>query len=232
MHRRALLAATVSAGIARIARAAGPATTVLELFTSQGCSSCPPADRLLGRLVQRPGVIALAWHVDYWDRLGWRDPFSSRQATARQQAYARNLGTEVFTPAMVVGGVRLAVGSDAADVDAAMSITPAGPVTVRLGRTLEGITAEVGQAGQPVSALLAFHLAEHTTLIGAGENGGRKLTGYRIVREARVLGTWNGSPRRFELPISPLGQGTILLVQSANLAVLGAAELPAQAGPA
>ena len=232
MHRRTLLAATASVGIARIAWAAGPAATGLELFTSQGCSSCPPADRLLGRLVQRPGVIALAWHVDYWDRLGWRDPFSSRQATARQQAYARNLGTEVFTPAMVVGGARMAVGSDAADVDAAMAITPSGAVTVRLGRTSEGITAEVGQAGQPVSALLAFYLTEHTTPIGAGENGGRKLTEFRIVREARDLGTWDGSPRRFDLPASPPGQGTILLVQSAKLAVLGAAELPAQGGPA
>jgi hypothetical protein len=229
MHRRTLLAATVFAGITRTARAARP-PAVLELFTSQGCSSCPPADRLLGRLIQRPGVIALAWHVDYWDRLGWRDPFSSRQATARQQAYARNLGTEVFTPALVVGGLRMAVGSDVASVEAAMAIAPVPPLAVELVRTPEGFAAEVGRSGQTVSALAAYYLPEHTTQIGAGENGGRQLTEYRIVREVRELGTWDGSVRRFDLPASSPGHGVVVLVQSVKLEVLGAAELPPRAG--
>ncbi len=228
MHRRTLLVAMVSAGIARSDLASGqPLPTVLELFTSQGCSSCPPADRLLGRLGRRPGVIALAWHVDYWDRQGWRDPFSSRQATARQQAYAKRLGSEVFTPAIVVGGARMAVGSDAGDIDAAMAVTPAAAVPVGLSRTAEGLSAEVGAAGQPVRALLVFHLPEHTTLIGAGENGGRKLTEYRIVRQVLDMGSWDGASRRFDLPEPPAGHGTVLLVQSAGLAMLGAAELPA-----
>lgn len=228
MHRRTLLAAMVSGGIARSTRAAStPLPTVLELFTSQGCSSCPPADLLLGRLAQRPGVIALAWHVDYWDRLGWRDPFSSRQATARQQAYAKKLGVEVFTPAMVVGGVRIAVGSDAGDIDAAMAVTPAASVPVRLSRTAEGLSAEVGAAGQPVHAMLAFHLPEHTTPIGAGENGGRKLTEYRIVRQVLDMGGWDGAPRRLDLPEPPAGHGAVLLVQAVGLTVLGAAELSA-----
>ena len=227
LHRRGLLAATASIGLARASWAASPpARTVLELFTSQGCSSCPPADRLLGRLVQRPGVIALAWHVDYWDRLGWRDPFSSPQATARQRAYAKGLGADVFTPAMVVGGSRIAVGSDASDVDAAIA-TAAGPsVTAALGRTANGLSGEIGPAGQPVSALLAFYLPEHTTPIGTGENGGRKLEEFRIVRQAWELGTWDGMPRHFDLPPLPPGHGAILLVQSAKLAVLGAVELP------
>ena len=87
-------------------RAPRGSAVVLELFTSQGCSSCPPADALLGQLAQRPTVIALAWHVDYWDHLGWRDRFASRTATARQQAYARQLGSGVFTPALVVDGTQ------------------------------------------------------------------------------------------------------------------------------
>jgi hypothetical protein len=226
MHRRTLLAAAVSAGISPAARAANP-PTVLELFTSQGCSSCPPADRLLGQLVRRPGVMGLAWHVDYWDRLGWRDPFSSPAATLRQRAYAQSLGSDVYTPALVIGGARMEVGSDTHAVDAAIAAVPGGPVTVGLSRNAAGLIAETGPAAQWVTALLVFYLPEHTTAIGAGENGGRKLSEYRIVREAREIGSWDGAPRRFDLPAPPQGQGAVLLVQSDNLRVLGAAELPA-----
>ena len=105
MRRRDLIAAAFATGIAPVARAAQH-PVVLELFTSQGCSSCPPADALLGQLAQRPTVIALAWHVDYWDHLGWRDRFASRTATDRQRAYARQLGSGVFTPALVVDGTQ------------------------------------------------------------------------------------------------------------------------------
>ena len=118
MQRRGLMLAGTGmlagalAGGRRDARAAGP--VVLELFTSQGCSSCPPADRLLGELARDPAVVALAWHVDYWNGLGWHDPFSSKLATERQRAYADRLGEEVYTPAMVIGGARIVVGSDRA----------------------------------------------------------------------------------------------------------------------
>ena len=229
MRRRILIAAAVSAGFARTTRAASPpgGPTVLELFTSQGCSSCPSADRLLGQLVQRPGVIALAWHVDYWDRLGWRDPFSSPEATARQLAYARSLGTEVYTPALVVGGARMAVGSDRRAIEAAIAAPLGERVPVRLTRSSAGLTGEIGQAPGTVmgrvSALLVFYLPEHTTPIGAGENTGRKLTEYRIVRGALELGVWDGAPRRLDLPAPPQGQGAVLLVQSGDLRVLGAA---------
>ena len=107
MHRRSLLLAAASAGFVRGGRAAPP--VVLELFTSQGCSSCPPADALLGELAGH-GAIALAWHVDYWDGLGWRDPYASRLATERQRAYADRLGSEVFTPGLVVDGRAMLVG--------------------------------------------------------------------------------------------------------------------------
>ena len=104
-----LLTAALIGGLPRWA-AASDGLVVVELFTSQGCSSCPPADALLGQLAQRPTVIALAWHVDYWDHLGWRDRFASRTATDRQRAYARQLGSGVFTPALVVDGTNVVIG--------------------------------------------------------------------------------------------------------------------------
>jgi hypothetical protein len=226
MRRRTLLATSLAAGIAGQARAAGT-PSVLELFTSQGCSSCPPADRLLGQLVQRPGVIGLAWHVDYWNRLGWQDPFSSAAATARQKVYARSLGEAVYTPALVIGGARMVVGSDAGAADAAIKAGQGQTVAVGLSRAGSGQQAEIDPAGRAVSALWIFYLPEHTTQIGAGENGGRRLTEFRIVSEAQALGGWDGAARRFELPAPPPGHGAVLLVQSADFRILGAAELPA-----
>ena len=120
MKRRSLMLGAMAAGLPLTGRA-GPTSVVLELFTSQGCSSCPPADALLGRLEQQPGVIALSWHVDYWNGLGWHDPFASARATNRQRAYAEQLGAEVYTPALVVNGAAVVVGSDRRAIEAAMA---------------------------------------------------------------------------------------------------------------
>ena len=133
MRRRDLIAAALATGIAPAAHAAQH-PVVLELFTSQGCSSGPPADALLGQLARRPTVIALAWHVDYWDHLGWRDRFASRTATDRQRAYARQLGSGVFTPALVVDGTNVVIGSQRASADAAIAAATALPVALTLSR--------------------------------------------------------------------------------------------------
>ncbi len=201
MQRRNLLAAAAALPMARGFGVVAGRSVVLELFTSQGCSSCPPADALLGELLRaRAGVVGLAWHVDYWDGQGWRDPYSSRIATDRQRAYARRLGTEVFTPGLVVNGGTMLVGSDRSAVETALAATSALPVAAVLRRTPEGVTAQVGAAPGPVSALLAMWDPTDDTQIGAGENGGRRLREYRVVRSARVLGSWDGAARDFAGP--------------------------------
>jgi hypothetical protein len=233
MQRRGLMlgsAAILAGAVGPRARAAA-APVAIELFTSQGCSSCPPADRLLGELARDPSVIALAWHVDYWNGLGWPDPFATRLATDRQRAYARNLGEDVYTPALVVGGARMLIGSNGPGIRAAIQAAAPASVPVAIVPDGAGMAAEVGGAGRPVSALLAFYEPEHLTTVSRGENGGRQLREYRIVRGAQSLGTWDGTPRRLPLPDAPPGLGAAVLVQDADLKVLGSADLrPAYKG--
>lgn len=214
-------------GLARTAHAETP-SIVLELFTSEGCSSCPPADAFLGELAREPGVIALAWHVDYWNDLGWRDPFATRFATDRQRAYAAKLGTEVYTPALVVNGAEMVVGSDRPAVAAAMARARARAASVpaALRRDPNGLAAQVGAAAAPVSALLAAYDPMRITAVGAGENGGLRLTEYHVVRQATPLGTWNGAARRFGFPPIAADRGAVLLLQGRDLVVQGAADLP------
>ena len=221
MHRRAFLAASAAAGLVRVARAASAAPVVLELFTSEGCSDCPPADTLLGELARRPGIIALAWHVDYWDKLGWPDPFASRTATNRQRAYAARLGTEVFTPGLVVDGTRMLVGSDRSAVTAAIAGAAPLPVPV----SIDGGAVRTGSAGAPVTALFVAWDPMHETPVHAGENEGRRLREFRIVRTSKVLADWDGAPREMALPSADPGQGRAVLLQGRDLRILGAASI-------
>jgi hypothetical protein len=225
MHRRALLAATLMGALPRLS-AAAQRPVVLELFTSQGCSSCPPADALLGKLAKQPDVIALAWHVDYWNNLGWLDKFAFRQATLRQQAYASQIGTEVFTPALVVDGANVVVGSDQAAVARAIATAPALQVPVTLTRAKDSMVVDVGRGAGPLRAISVIYDPEHSTNVGAGENDGARLNEYRIVRQFEVLGEWDGTPHRFTTKLAAPAQGQVILVHAADLRVVGAAEQP------
>ena len=219
MLRRSLLIAGLTLPLT--ARAAG-GPAVLELFTSQGCSSCPPADAYLGELAKRPDVIALAWHVDYWNNLGWKDPYASRQWTDRQRDYARHLGDDVYTPALVVNGARMVVGSDRRAVTEAMAATPA-PMAVTLRRTATGLEAVASAWPAGASALLAVYDPDNTTSVAAGENGGRRLKEYRIVREARDVVL---SDRPIALAPVQAHRGAALLVRDAAWRIVAAADLP------
>lgn len=207
---------------------AGTGPIVVELFTSEGCSSCPPADALLGVLLRRPGTVALAWHVDYWNRLGWRDPYSSALATDRQRAYAARLGDEVYTPALVVNGAAMMVGSDRGEIGAAIARQGGWTVDVRLNATSDGLAARIGPLSADAMILLALFDPLRQTHVGAGENDGRLLREFNIVRHAAVVSARAGNGQAFRFPAVPAGMGAAVLVQDGSLRVLGAASLAAQ----
>ena len=221
MRRRSVLFASTILPLARSAGAAG-GPAVLELFTSQGCSSCPPADAFLGDLAQRPDTIALAWHVDYWNYLGWKDPYANRSWTERQKDYARRLKGEVFTPAMVVNGAAMVVGSDRHAVAQAMRDTPV-PIAATLRRTATGLEARVGSWPDSTGAMLVFYDPESATSVAAGENGGRRLKEYSIVREAQDVRLTAGT---IDLPTAPSGRGAVFLVRDSRWRIVAAADLP------
>ena len=224
MRRRTILAGGLGMGmvVAGVRPAAAAAPVVLELFTSQGCSSCPPADALLGVLVRQPHVIGLGWHVVYWNRLGWPDPFASRQWTDRQRAYARQLGTEVYTPAVVVNGSVMVVGSNQHAVAAAMRDAPALSVPITLRRSASQLEAHVGALPANAALSLVVYDPERVTAVGSGENGGRRLREFRIARELRALESASG---RIMLPGIGDGQGAVLLARDVSGPVIGAAEV-------
>ncbi len=227
MRRRTLIAgATLSAFAHRAGSATAKHPVVLELFTSQGCSSCPPADALLGQLARQPDILALAWHVDYWNHLGWRDPFATRTATERQQAYAAKLGGGVFTPALVVNGGRVVIGSQHDAVNAAIAAAATLPVAVKLAVADGGLSVETSAAAQEVRVQRIVYDPEHVTGVDAGENDGTRLHEYRIVREVETLGSLDGAAGRFSTRLAADGQGQVILVQSVDLRILGAADLP------
>lgn len=202
------------------------AEIVLELFTSQGCNACPPADELLAELAERPGVIALALHVDYWNYLGWRDTFSMPGNTARQRDYARMFGERmIYTPQLVVNGSMGVVGSRRDAVERALA--NAGPMTVSVSIARDGdmLTAEARSQG-PVSAdvLYVVYDAPATVRPTSGENDGRELTTVNPVRMMTTLARWEGGEGSWTLPAPADAQGVVVMVQSAtDRRVLGAA---------
>lgn len=229
IRRLALSAAGfVLAGSAtHAARAERP--VLIELFTSQGCNSCPPADALLGELARRPGVLALAFHVDYWNGLGWSDPYSSKLWTARQNDYAQRLGKRsIYTPQLVVDGAEDAVGSSRSTVDALIAAARRRAAT---GPSIETATDAAGRrvvrlgAGEAArgTVWLAGYDRSHITPVGRGENGGRTLTEYQVVRSLVRLGDWTGSPVQFALP-DVEAEGAILFIQPERPGPMLAAE--------
>ena len=226
-----LCAATLLAAAGTVAAAGDSRPAVVELYTSQGCSSCPPADALLGELARRGDVLALAFHVDYWDELGWRDRFELPVATLRQRQYARQLGSaSVYTPQMVVDGTADVVGGDEAGVDRLIA-APRASVPVHLsargGELLVSVAAATGMPTAEVTLL--SYLPQAQTAIGRGENAGRALREYNIVRSCATLGGWHGASAEWRVRLAdfpPDARAVAVLVQQPGPgAIIGAAQL-------
>jgi hypothetical protein len=229
--RLVLLACSLSVGFMSTA-SAETRPVVLELFTSEGCSSCPPAEVVVTELAQRPNVLPLSFHVDYWDDLGWRDRYSLASATQRQRVYARTLRrSSVYTPQAVIDGSRDIVGSQRTAVMDAVSGRRDGVATsVSINHGTIQIHVGSGSDSAGADVLLVGYLREATTSIGRGENAGRTLKESNIVLWLHDLGRWNGKPREFAMSVSRLPENVTdiaVLVQSAGQgAILGAVAQP------
>ncbi len=207
---------------------AGERPIVVELFTSEGCSSCPPADKLLAELANRPDVLALSFHVDYWDRLGWKDPYSSREATERQNRYATLLDlASVYTPQIVVDGKWQAVGSDHADVEHALDLARRSrkeiPVTLALDHGRAQVKLGAGGDVASASLLLIGFDRRHVSAVKRGENGGRTLTHVDVVRGIEEIAQVKGSAGEIEVPVRWQCDRIAAVVQAADGRILGVA---------
>tara|TARA_R110000787_G_scaffold257417_3_gene362601 strand:+ start:144 stop:941 length:798 start_codon:yes stop_codon:yes gene_type:complete len=244
LPRRGLAALVLAVGLSAALLTGGASSAfaagnkiVVELFTSQGCSSCPPADRLVGELAKRDDVLPLSFHVDYWDYLGWKDPFSSAEYTLRQRDYRGQFGLRyIYTPQIVIGGTKQEVGSHRGKVLRAIEQVRARPmVAVSVAHPDEKtalVAVDAGRTpGRTATVWLFAYDKSHTTEIQRGENGGVTLTNSNVVRAIRPIGKWDGKKTEIEVPIAMLGidkqDGCAIVVQEGgNGAILGAADFP------
>lgn len=217
------LALLTGAARAEQAGAAGRPTAVVELFTSQGCANCPPADRLLSRLADEPGIIALTLPIDYWNYLGWSDTRATPQNSARQMAYAAaRRDREVFTPQVVVNGRLGLVGTDESEIRReAMLQAEAGegpriPVAMsRVGGVLEVRVGAAPGDAPPETATVWVAAVEPkvSVYVDRGENAGREVVYRNVVRGMQAVGVWRGQPISIDLPLSAYEEtGTHCLV--------------------
>jgi hypothetical protein len=223
-----MLARNVSALLSLLAALATPALAaeskaVVELFTSQGCSSCPAADRVLGQLAAEGRVIALSVPVDYWDYLGWKDTLAQHAHSMRQRGYAGERGDrQVYTPQVIVNGSAQVIGSDRQAIEAACKSAAKAAVPVTLTRNGDNIEVDVGAGqGAPASVWLLTVARATPVAIGRGENHGRTVTYSNVVRSWRRVAEWAGSPIKSSVPLPELNakdaDAIVILVQPGSI---------------
>jgi hypothetical protein len=203
---------------------------VVELFTSQGCSSCPPADKILGELAKDPSIIAMSMPIDYWDYLGWKDTLADARFSARQKAYSQVRGDrEVYTPQVVVNGQVHVVGSDRAGIESAIGKTRktqgvmSVPVTMTQAGKLITVSVAASDKGPAVSHGEVWICSISKAIpiaIERGENRGRELTYYNVVRNLLKVGDWNGSANSWIVPLENISRegvdGAVVYVQDGS----------------
>ena len=201
-HRAAVVLAT--ALLAGTALGASPRPAIVELYTSEGCSSCPPAEALIEKLARQPGVLPLAFHVDYWDQLGWRDRFSMKEATQRQSDLARALGlATIGTPQIVVDGRNAVWGVDADNLARALK-APRTDVPLSLERNEHELIVRTPPRDEVYDIYVVGYLPQAVTRIGRGENAGRTLTEVNVVRYIRKIGETSSAAGEWKFPLSAL----------------------------
>ncbi len=204
------------------------APIVVELFQSQGCSSCPPANAYVNAIAARPDVLALSFAVTYWDNASWKDGFDRPAYTDRQWAYARAKGRpEVFTPEVVVNGRHDVVGSNRRELDRALDDGARDAPVIEVAIDAARVTVGAGRVGQPADVWLVRYDPHVLNIsVGGGENSGRTLPHRNIVKQLVRLGTYTGTAASFAVPAAPAdGLLTAALVQTAHGgAILGAAK--------
>ena len=213
--------------------------TVVELYTSQGCSSCPPADAFLGELAGREGVLALSFHVDYWDYIGWKDPYASPVHTERQRGYSRHFGQRyVYTPQMVIQGMAEEIGSNRSKVLRRIGeAAKVKRVPVRLGHGSDRDTITISVPSMAkndeiddVTVWLVVYDRSHETAVKRGENRGRTIRNSNVVRGLREVATWRGDALETEASLAVFaedkGDACAVLLQSRRSGrIVGAARL-------
>ncbi len=221
---------------------AEPPRAVVELFTSQGCSSCPPADELLVEFSRQPDIVALSLPVNYWDYLGWKDTLAHVAFTERQKAYAHSRSDrQVFTPQMIVNGKKSSIGSDRAQVEKAIQYTTKGrkalPVNVVIDEQNDTVTITVEETPDTTQREAEIWilpvLRSQTVPIERGENKGKAITYANVVRGLNRVGEWRGGSARFEVPLDMArkgGDAYVVLLQGTDATrpglILGAAKGP------
>lgn len=209
---------------------------VVELFTSQGCSSCPPAEAVMRDLAARPDLVALEWHVDYWDDLHagssgkWQDPFSSPENTRRQRAYNKALlgKPSAYTPQLVIDGVEETVGSRRAEIDRRIAERPTTGRRAAIGFAPASGALEITAAGPPDATVRVVRFAKSlVTRVKGGENAGKTLAEAHVVRSTEVLGRTSAAPLLAKTRAPAAGEGCAVLIEDGD----GGAVLAAQYCP-
>jgi hypothetical protein len=224
----------------------GQIAYVLELYTSQGCSSCPPADQLLKSYLGRDDVLALSFNVDIWDKLGWKDTLAKPQYAQRQRAYARTRGDgNVYTPQTIINGMAHEVGSDRSAIDRSIKATDtqrkAMHVELAIRSEGEGLSIDIpkwtaaGATAVEATVWLVKFTPRVEVSIERGENAGRTIAYHNVVRDFRQVGSWMGEAKSARMTREALagctpGTCAVLLQQGGTGSILGAAWVPGVSG--